>query len=697
MSGGSFFRELRKRKVVQAAAIYGAIAWGVTEVVVTVVEQLFLPQWVSTLAVIFFVVGFPVAMFLAWTFDITSEGIRRTTITSRRGTASIVGSLALLIVGTTGLFFLIKPSLEVREVARFEVLPVAPNSVAVLPFENVAGNPEDSYLVGGLSDALRDQLARVSGLRIAARVSSIAVLKQELDAVGIARNLGVAHLVDGSVRREGGVLTVSVQLIEGATGLAIWSDNFRRGPGELVTVQQTVAEAIVANVLPDSPEVAAVPATRDPTANELLLLARYHEQQVRDRPEVDVATLLEAIRLYREATEADPESALAHSRLAGALIYLGDIEAAEAPIYKALLINPRLSEVQHTLGLFHWANGEVREARADWQRAVELNPNNPKALQDLARARWYYEINSASVRELLQRAVDLDPLNLEPYRTLGAWFAIKNYPEEARELVARMQELFDGAAAFRAIADVYRLLGDFDKSIAWTIRARDLEPDYPLHVYRLAELYAEIGDFDTALELDPDGIAVLFHARRYQEMMDIAEYLVIDEPGDFRLRVTMANAYNALGQFELARFVLSPIGLPELVYEGFRTTAEWDGLIALMNSHYGAGNFEMARELARFALDYTDATMVRDVDWWWPLNTACADAILERDKEARNWMERLRNSTSLAWNPIVRDSPCFDRLADDPVYQATLQHYDELRAMLRERLPATLAEFGVEL
>ena len=84
MAGRSFIGELRKRKVVQAAAIYGAVAWGVTEIVVTVVEQLFLPQWVSTLAVIGFVVGFPVAMFLSWTFDITRDGIQRTSIISRR-------------------------------------------------------------------------------------------------------------------------------------------------------------------------------------------------------------------------------------------------------------------------------------------------------------------------------------------------------------------------------------------------------------------------------------------------------------------------------------------------------------------------------------------------------------------------------------------------------------------------------------
>ena len=115
MSAGSFFTELRKRKVVQTAAIYGAVAWGLTEVAVTVVEQLFLPQWVSTLAVIGFVVGFPVAMFLSWTFDLTSEGLQRTTIASKRGKASIAASMVLLVAGTAGLFFLIKPALQSQD------------------------------------------------------------------------------------------------------------------------------------------------------------------------------------------------------------------------------------------------------------------------------------------------------------------------------------------------------------------------------------------------------------------------------------------------------------------------------------------------------------------------------------------------------------------------------------------------------
>ncbi|NIP19338.1 MAG: hypothetical protein GWM87_15145, partial [Xanthomonadales bacterium] len=387
MPGSSFFSELRRRKLVQAAAIYFAVAWGVTEVLVTVTEQLFLPQWVSTLAVIGFVVGFPVAMFLAWTFDLTSQGLQRTTVTSRRGAASIAASLVLLVAGTAGLFFLIRPALE-RQPTTERAVVVVPNSVAVLPFENAGGNPEDSYLSAGLGDELRDQLGRVQGLRIAARTSSLAARERNLDALEISTRLGVANLVEGSLHRQGDTLRVSVRLIEGATGLAIWSETFERGPNELLNVQLAIAEQVTLHVLPDATPMVAEPATRDATANELMLLARHYEQQVRERLEIDERTLLEAVRLYRRATEIDPRSALAQSRLAGALLYLGDLEAAEAPIFRALSLAPNLSEVQNTLGEYYWARGHTREAGVAWAYAIELDPDDSEALGNYAWWRW---------------------------------------------------------------------------------------------------------------------------------------------------------------------------------------------------------------------------------------------------------------------------------------------------------------------
>jgi TolB-like protein/Tfp pilus assembly protein PilF len=700
MPGNSFFSELRKRKVVQTAAIYGAVAWGVTEVVVTVVEQLFLPQWVSTLAVIGFVMGFPVAMFLAWTFDITSEGIQRTSVSSRRGKASIAASMVLLVAGTAGLFFLIRPALQ-SQAEDVATLSIAPNSVAVLPFDSSGLDPDHQYLGNGLSDELRDQLGRVSGIRIAARSSSVTAREQRLDALTASTRLGVANLVEASLRGQGNQLKISVQLIEGSSGLAIWSEVYERGPNELISVQQAIAEKVASLVLPDAELEIAEPATLDATANELMLLARHYEQRVRDRQEVDIDILLEAVRLYREAIEADPESALAHSRLAGALLYLGDLDAADAPIFKALSLNPNLSEVQNTLGEYYWAKG-MPEARTAFARAVELNPNNPDALTNYANlqllAYEQFATGDGDLAELYRRALELDPLSLSRHAALGEFLGKFGRVEEVRPVIERIQELFEGAASYHAIAWLKELIGELDQSIAWMIRARDLEPDNRNHVEKLAELFASIGDFDTALKLEPNpGIGLLFQMRRYDELIDVAEFLMIEVPEDIDVRYLLAFAYQAVGRFESAIHVLSSTGLPDTVLnDQARSVADIEAFFTLMNALAGVGSNE-TDELAHSLAEWSyNGPWWGDI-YWLALFKGCNLALLNRNEEAIQLLARMKETSRLPWDPTVRDQFCLQRFADDPVYKDVLDHFDQRRAVLRKRLPATLAEFGVEL
>jgi len=693
MLGSSFFKELRRRKVLQAAAIYGAVAWGVTEVVVTVVEQLFLPQWVATLAVIFFVVGFPIAMFLAWTFDFTSEGIRRTAVSSRRGAASIVFSMALLLAGTAGLFFLIKPGLESRAPAG-NVTKLSPNSLAVMPFDYSGPNPDDSYLGPGLSDELRDQLGRVDGLRIAARSSSIAAVQEGTDAKATALKLGVAHLLEGNMRRHGNVLRVSVQLIDGVSGLAIWNDTFDRDRRELLNVQQDIAAAVVHTVLPGSSQPIAGPATRNATANELMLLARHYEQQVREREDVDIETLQKAVRYYRSATEADPESALAQSRLAGALLYLGDIDGAEARASAALLLNPKLAEVQYTFGKILFARGSPNMGEP-LARAVELNPNLPDAIADYAFWYWW-NVGPEGVTELYQRALDLDPLNPARYAALGSFLAVSDRPDEALALAERAQTTFNDATAYRAIAHIYDLTGDVDHAVAWTIKARDAEPDNALHVEKLAELYTDIGDYETAIALDPDvGVGLLFKMRRYDEMIEKAELRMIDFPEDVQMRVYLAFAYNATGRFDAAIRMITTSGVLNSYSHTRRNTEESDAFTVLLNAAYGSGEIERARELS----EWTQVTHYHaDWSYWWVvLGRACIQAILGHDNEVRRLFQRALKSNLLAWEPMLKDQQCFKKFADDPAYLAVVKHFDDRRAMLRERLPVTLARYGVSL
>ena len=700
-SDGSFFAELRKRKVLQVAAIYGAVAWGVTEVVVTVVEQLFLPQWVSTLAVIGFVVGFPVAMFLSWTFDITPEGIQRTEVSSRRGQASIVLSRVLLVAGTAGLFLLIKPSLQDAG-QRTDMPEVMANSVAILPFANAGDDAADEYLSEGLSDELRGQLGRAAELRIAARSSSVAALERGMDAMSAAASLGVAHLVEGNMRRQGNRMRVSVQLIEGRTGLAVWSDTYERGTNELLNVQQTIAEEIIRRVLPDATEVVATPTTKNADANELMLLAQYYERQVRSRPEVDVPKLLEAIRLYREATDADPESALAHSRLAGALLYLGDIEAAEAPIFRALSLDSNSSEVQNTLGEFYWARG-MPEADAAFRRAVELNPYNADALQNYAHITWITVAGQTPGRDdpgdLLRRALELDPLSLGRYAAYGSYLGQDGQAEKVPPVIQNIQQLFDSVESYRVVGFLHELIGELDRAIAWGIRARDLEPENDDHIEWLAELYAQIGDYETARALSPNpSVGLLFQMRAYDELIDEAEFRMIDEPNDVEVRYLLSFAYVATGEFDNAIRILTSTGLPDsLLNDQVRSIAEIEAFTTLINALI-ASDLPEANELG-FSL----AVQQLGDDLWWGdvgwagLFKGCNYALNGRHERALEALLLIKESARLQRDAVLRDSWCFQQYAEEPVFQGVLRDQDERREALRNRLPATLAEFGVSL
>ena len=694
MAENSFFVELRKRKVFQSAALYIAVAWGATEILVTVAERLFLPDWIPTLVVIVFVVSFPVAMFLAWTFDITSEGIHRTTIESRRGKVSIVLAVALMIAVTAGLYLLIEPALQSQQAGEKSIVAV-PNSLAVLPFVNASQDSVDDWLSEGLSDELRDQLGRMADIRVAARSSSVAARAQNLDAMAISKRLRVAHLVEGSLRRTGDKLRVSVQLIEGESGLVLWSRNFERGSRELVNVQHSIALMLAQQLIPDSGPVTAEPATLDYTANELMLLARHKLQQVRDSQEVDVEMLQESIRLYRQATEADPQSALAHSRLADALLYLGDIEAAEAPIFKALTLNPNLSEVQNTLGSFYWAKG-LPEVGTAFERAVELNPNNADALANNAYWRWFQKLSVDHVAEYYARALELDPLSLSRYAALGEFYGHAGLLDNMYEVIERMQQNFDTADAYRVTSWLLELAGRIDESVAWALRARDREPDNPDHISKLAELYTLMGDFETALQLEPEpGVGLLFLMRRYEELIDQAEFMVIERPQDVELHYVLAFAYNATGQFESAVHILSRTGQPDTFLEHrVRSAADIEGYFALVNALAGAGQINLAKELAGyFEAELWDAIP----DWWNKAYGACGLAVMEQDDKALEILQRIEDSPRLPLVSVIMDSFCFQRYEENPDYQALIHLVEERQAAKRKQLPSTLAKFDVAL
>ena len=560
--------ELGRRRVLQVALVYAAVAWSITEVVSFLIEALpVFPAGSKALVAIVFVVGFPVAMFLAWRFDIGPGGIRRTQATTREGQATIAAAVILLAGATAGLFYLIYPRvIEQERLDTQTVLEPEANTIAVLPFENASNDPEDLYISEGIGDELRDQLGRVGALRVAARSSSRVFSAPEFDATAISQRLGVAKIVEGSLRREGDQLRVTVQIIDGASGFQLWSNSFSRIAGDLLATQQAIAQEVTNQLLPElgSTDSAGTVGTVVESAHDLMLVARHYFHRVQDDPVVDLDLLMKSIDLYRQATIADPASALAHSRLGAALLYLGDDEQAEGPIFKALSINPELSEVQYTLGLYYYSR-YLSGASVAYERAIELNPNNVDALSAYGLLIWAQDSDTLSAVPYLRRALELDPMSISRYLQMGNLLGMAGRRDEALELAGQIEARFDDPRAYVALARIYELTGDLDVAIAWALKALELDPDYPDARWQLAELYARIGDFEGAHYFeDPDSsFGLLYWERRYEEMIDLGEELVFDIPHQTQVWYGLARAYAATGRAEQAVNALKGRGLPD--------------------------------------------------------------------------------------------------------------------------------------
>lgn len=570
---------------------------------------------------------------------------------------------------------------------------VPDNSIAVLPFADISESQDQRYLANGLADEILNLLARSPDLRVIARTSSFSFVGKATDIATIRDKLNVAYVLEGSVSRTQGRLTITAQLVDTATSSNTWSNSYEGRPENLVALQKKIADAVLLEIAPDADDSVISPAQRSFSADELMLLGRFYEQEVRERPEVDEKLLKEAIGLYKDAIQADPTSALAHSRLAGAMLYAGDLGGAEGAALKAYSLDQNLSEVQETLGEYYWARG-LPGAGAAWKRAIELNPNNADALS--AYAHWYWmQGNDDGPEELFRRAMVLDPLSLSRHAALGEFLAHEARVEKTLEVVKRIQTRFESPESFRVIARLLEVIGKIDASIAWTIKARDRDPRNSDHVSALAELYAEIGDTETALTLEPEpSIGLLFKMRQYDAFIDKAELEMIEEPDDILLRYLLAFAYNASDEPSAAIRILETVGQPLAQRMETRLAAEVEGFVVYVDALNARGDRQQASELAEW---FDSKPHTESANWWIHVYRACLLSILRRDEEALVKLERVTSSPRLPWETTIRDMQCFQRYENEPRYQAVLAHIDSRRAELRQRVPKTLSAHKVEL
>ena len=570
---------------------------------------------------------------------------------------------------------------------------VPPNSVAVLPCADRSESQDQRYLANGFAEEVLNLLARSPDLRVIARTSSFSFADEPPDIATLRDLLGVAYILEGSVHRRQGRLFVTAQLVDTQTSANIWSENYEGHPELLVDWQKQIADEVLLRIAPEADDGRIVPAGRSFSAEELMLLAHYYELEVREKPVVDYELLDEAISLYEEAIRADPGSAVAYSRLGVAHLYAGDLDAAESPILKAKALDPNQSEVQEALGAYYWARG-LPGAGAAWLRAIQLSPNNADAHSNYAY--WYWmQANDEGPEELFRTALEIDPLSLARHAALGSFLGHEGRVEDTKKLIERIRKRFDSAESFRVIARLSELIGELDNSIAWTIRARDLEPDNPDHVSALAELYAEIGDSTTARSLEPEpGFGLLFKLRRYGDLIDRAKLQSIETPDDNYLNYLLAFAHNVRGDPHVALNYLRSIGQPLAQRVEIRQAVDVEAFVTYIDALDAGGDTARAQELAEW---FYRKPHTSSPNWWIHLQLACTLSVMRRDELALAELEEIMSSPRVPWQSLLEDSRCLQRYKSEPRYLAVLDHVATRRADLQQRLAKTLEDHALEL
>lgn len=513
--------ELTRRKVLRTVGVYAVAVFAVLQLMDAAAEPLRLPDWLPTLMVITLILGFPVVFLLAWQFEFTPKGVRRTQaagLLSRSQSAFLFSFMMAATLGLGYVFYeyysgVFEDSAAVPEAASAaeREFSAPQNSIAILPFTDLSAEGDQANFADGITEELLNLLAQVEGLHVAARTSSFAFRDPQTDIREIGRLLNVRTVLEGSVRSSGNRIRLTAQLINVADGFHIWSQVYDREMADLFTIQDEIASKI-ADALVDSFE--SLQAGSTGRSENLAAAQAYRTGRLmwwRRTP----ADLQRAIELFATALQHDANFAPAYAAMAdtwlllslyGNVAPLEAMENAHPMIEKALAIDPASPEAYAALGLARANLGQLDAAESALRHAIELNEDYIPAhvwLSTVLESQGRYPEQQVA----LEKAMALDPLNELLAINYAGNLSVRGEWERARTVIGGLIELRpDSPMLLRFLADHEILHGNLAEGFRLAYRSYSLHPDDPSDVTMMASAWLNLGALDEAQELLADGL-----------------------------------------------------------------------------------------------------------------------------------------------------------------------------------------------
>jgi TolB-like protein len=491
MEERTLFAELKRRNVYKVAVAYVVVGWIVIQVATQVFPFLEIPSWVVRLVIALVAIGFPIALVIAWAFELTPEGIKRTEdvdATSPRRRKSYAW-IYIVLVGallSVGLFMLGRYGFRGKNSSSGAS---SAKSIAVLPLLNESGDPKDEYFSDGLSEELIAALAQIRDLKVIGRSSSFRFKERKEESKTIGEKLGVATLLEGTVRKQGDRVRIVAELINAADGIELWTHTFDRELKDIFAVQQEIAAAVATSLkvtlLGSEERPAANSPTENTDAHNAYLQGHYYFQRR------NLEDYHKAVGYYDEAIRLDPDYALAYAERSETWTLIGDLTGegktawpkARSDAEKAVAIAPTLPEAHAALGWVRFfTEWRFAEGLDELKRAKELAPANPTANDLLARVIVYLGRLDEAEKQGRQ-AVDLDPLATPPRNNLARILWYEGKVDEADATARKAAELQPTAASSRrwqVLVAIKR--GDSETAL----REAQLEPDPSYRRFELA-------------------------------------------------------------------------------------------------------------------------------------------------------------------------------------------------------------------